>query len=281
MRRHRAFTIIELLVVIGIIAVLLAILLPVLWRVRGAAMNVVCSARLRDLGMAASMYRHDHKAYPGPMQTVVPDAAGGVRIGPSPQLISGDLLNQLRPYLNFPEVQLATPTAGLPPFVQCPFVEADDDNRGPFAAASVTASSYYTGYAYIGRITEVPPPPPPAVLALPLLGGLLPVLDTGTLLKPGRAAEAREARRAVLWSDNLYQTGAREWQYSHTRNGSRSAGGVRFGSVSNLLGQHRAFTDGSVEWAQSGGPDLRIDETPQNLDLTASFKTSLGERWWF
>jgi prepilin-type N-terminal cleavage/methylation domain-containing protein len=281
MRRHKAFTIIELLVVIGIIAVLLSILLPVLWRVRGAAMKVVCTARLRDLAMASVMYRSDHKVFPAPMQAMVPDATGATRIGPSPQLVSGDLLNELRPYLNFPEVQLATPTAALPPFVQCPFVEAENDNRGPFAAASVTASSYYTGYAYIGRITEVPPPPPPAVLTLPLLGGILPLLDTGILLKPGRAAEARETRRAVLWSDNLYQTGARAWQYSHTRNGSRSAGAVQFDSASNLLGQHRAFTDGSVEWAQSGGPDLHIDETPQNLDLSASFKTSLGERWWF
>ncbi|MGN6728010.1 MAG: type II secretion system protein, partial [Tepidisphaeraceae bacterium] len=56
MRRRRAFTIIELLVVIGILAILLGILLPVLTRVRGAAMKVVCSARLRDLTMASTMY---------------------------------------------------------------------------------------------------------------------------------------------------------------------------------------------------------------------------------
>ena len=55
--------------------VLLGILLPVLTRVRGAAMKVVCSARLRDLTMASTMYQGDHRVYPAPMQDLVSPSA--------------------------------------------------------------------------------------------------------------------------------------------------------------------------------------------------------------
>jgi prepilin-type N-terminal cleavage/methylation domain-containing protein/prepilin-type processing-associated H-X9-DG protein len=53
--RH-GFTLIELLVVISIIALLLAVLLPVAGRVRKQAVAVACRARLRQWGLAFKMY---------------------------------------------------------------------------------------------------------------------------------------------------------------------------------------------------------------------------------
>jgi len=61
-RRLRcAFTLIEVLVVIGIISMLMSILLPVLSKARAAASNVKCLANLRNIGQAMLLYASDNR----------------------------------------------------------------------------------------------------------------------------------------------------------------------------------------------------------------------------
>jgi prepilin-type N-terminal cleavage/methylation domain-containing protein len=60
-RQRNAFTLVELLVVIGIIGVLISILLPSLNRARQAANFVDCQSRLRQMGLAVQTYTSNNK----------------------------------------------------------------------------------------------------------------------------------------------------------------------------------------------------------------------------
>jgi prepilin-type N-terminal cleavage/methylation domain-containing protein/prepilin-type processing-associated H-X9-DG protein len=63
MNRQKGFTLIELLVVIAIVALLMAILMPALQRVRKQAKVVVCQSRLHQWSIVFSMYTDDNKGY--------------------------------------------------------------------------------------------------------------------------------------------------------------------------------------------------------------------------
>ena len=57
---RRAFTLVEILIVIGIIALLISILLPAIISARESANRIKCATNLRTLGQMIVMFAHDH-----------------------------------------------------------------------------------------------------------------------------------------------------------------------------------------------------------------------------
>jgi len=65
--KRSAFTLLELLVVIGIIVLLAAILVPVVSQVRMKGYVTTTQAQMQRIAGAIQAYYHDFKSYPGPL----------------------------------------------------------------------------------------------------------------------------------------------------------------------------------------------------------------------
>jgi prepilin-type processing-associated H-X9-DG protein/prepilin-type N-terminal cleavage/methylation domain-containing protein len=76
----RAFTLVELLVVIGIIAILVAVLLPALSKARGQAQLIQCASNMRQWGLGFQIYVDSNK---GQLPLRVPDGTQTEYFGPS------------------------------------------------------------------------------------------------------------------------------------------------------------------------------------------------------
>lgn len=84
MRRARGarpgFTVVELLVVIGIVSILMALLLPAAQAAREAARRARCQNNLRQLGLALQSYHGSYNCFP-PSTNVVNYSAGSFYYG--------------------------------------------------------------------------------------------------------------------------------------------------------------------------------------------------------
>ncbi len=77
--RARAFTLVELLIVLAIVAIVLALLMPVYMLSRRGAQRAVCISNLRQIGLAVRMYRDDYQELP-PYLSAVRSYLGDTRL---------------------------------------------------------------------------------------------------------------------------------------------------------------------------------------------------------
>jgi prepilin-type processing-associated H-X9-DG protein len=113
-----AFTLVELLVVIGIIAVLISLLLPALGRAREQSRTVACLSNLRQIGIAATSYGTSYKGstVPGYINPNITINGGDYADGENyaTMLVNGQ-------FLDAPTVPtLTTPVSGGSSVFRCP-----------------------------------------------------------------------------------------------------------------------------------------------------------------
>ncbi len=118
---RNAFTLVELLVVIGIIALLISMLLPALNKARDSANTAACLSNLRQLGIASIMYTNENKGWL-PAWTDVADAAEPTGYKPqAPADLSGTHWTQsLRKMIGNSGFVFGDPTRNNVPLFQCP-----------------------------------------------------------------------------------------------------------------------------------------------------------------
>lgn len=141
MRRVRSFSLIEVLVCVGVIAILLGILVPGLAGARAESRRVKCGSNLRQLGQAFHMYAGDYRGRAMPLAYTLPEIVGD---GP-PVYWWGtngrDGVDHARGFV-WPYLRSELRTAGV---YECP-----DQPWGSYipqgAAKAVTSTYGYNGY---------------------------------------------------------------------------------------------------------------------------------------
>ncbi len=157
--RRAGFTLVELLVVIGIIAVLIGLLLPALTGARRSANAVKCAAQLRDLGNAVQIYANEN-------QYAIPTQQSIYKVGA--KTVKFMWYDQLAKYVF--KTGLAQETAGKPGSAVS-VINDPNFGRTAFVGCPAFAYLYYPSNA-LGTATGY------GLSLIPLAPAKIPVLDS-------------------------------------------------------------------------------------------------------
>jgi len=231
------FTLVELLVVIAVIAILAALLLPVLGKAKQRSKRTVCLNNLRQMTLADTIYCNDNGQWPAPSDYI-------------PSCISVPRLTQMAQTIGMtvpPGPASAWPPRALQPkWFNCPLAVVSG-----YAEGVTLGGGLYTGYVYVGGIERSP----------------MIAMGFATLVNPGQAADYKNTHRGVLWADVLDEyilNDPRRFEYFHPIKQIKYPD-FRF-EADDLEGINRAWSDGSVGWTSgkrldlsgASSPDLRI-----------------------
>jgi prepilin-type N-terminal cleavage/methylation domain-containing protein/prepilin-type processing-associated H-X9-DG protein len=232
--KKKAFTLVELLVVIAVIAVLLAVIVPSLARAKEQGRGISCLSNLRQLYLAAIVYTENHNGsfpiayYSREIDSAKTSYYWDFTIGPNQEVLPGVLWQD---------------EAMIEKIQQCPSYRGD----------SGTTSDPYTGYnyntSYIGHgQLEMPPEPDrwnqmrrPAYCAL----------FGDDQYVSGDISSANKFMRSPLASDS-------DWNFSGRQAGTQ---GFRHNQRTNVV-----FCDGAVDTREEWHLEGLLSRTKKNIE---------------
>jgi prepilin-type N-terminal cleavage/methylation domain-containing protein/prepilin-type processing-associated H-X9-DG protein len=232
-RRRAGFTLVELLVVIGVLATVMALLLPTIRGVREQARRTVCASRLRSLAAAAVNYAVENHGMLPSGQRDAPDGSelciyvSQATYGVLARYVGGRTYNPPPPRQDATgDPQLACPNLADSASLGLPYFEGDR-NIG-----------WMLGYNYLGNHK---------------------IVDRNNLWPVASPIRLTDKGSLPLFSDLNDWSPRDNWTVvPHQRSGG---GGYFFGEQGGstpvafgAAGGNVAFLDGSVRWKQVGRP---------------------------
>ncbi|MCD6309643.1 MAG: prepilin-type N-terminal cleavage/methylation domain-containing protein [Candidatus Eremiobacteraeota bacterium] len=73
MKNKKGFTLIEMITVIAILALLMAIMFPHMWRLYAKSRYTVCISNLKNIANALQIYMTEHEKFPPSLEELTPD----------------------------------------------------------------------------------------------------------------------------------------------------------------------------------------------------------------